>query len=83
MEKEYKENLIEALDNVSRLKGVRCVGSFDEEEHALAIFAKYLDNHMAVTMLTKLIKDGKVEVLFTGDPDDHDVRYFLKLLRSE
>ncbi len=90
MDNEIRSKLADAFDNVLHFKGVSAKTNneyikLDTEDVEVAISCnQYLDEHMAVYVIGKMIYEGKIKFSesFEGERSlDDDIKYLKKLLK--
>ena len=75
--------ITKVLENVSQLKGVVCVSN---SKHELGYSAKYIDDYLAVGVLSNLIEREVIELKFNEPKNTvskKKLEYFKKILEEE
>lgn len=77
------ERMGDSLENVSNCKGIFVKHNEDYidvgEQEEFFVNSNYLDDHMVVYVLSRMLKEGKIA--FLGDCDK-DIRYLEKLVKE-
>lgn len=78
MNEDIKKKLIEVFDNVGGAKGVMSIDHLDDD---IGIIGMYLDDYLAVSTISELLKQNKIEITLKADETDRKVEYLLRLLK--
>lgn len=72
---DYKKEIVEVLDRVSQLKGVE---SYHGED--VAIRGGHYDDYLLVGLLSRLINEGVIDIVFKDTISERNLDYLQRLL---